>query len=238
MKVRRYTDEERAFLAEFIPGRSAQEVADEFNKRFAPPIKATQVATYRKNHKLYSGRDCKFKDGSGGFKSEWHRQRFLESSAHTRFKKGNMPHNAVGKEVGYERINKDGYVEVKVKNGLQDEANDNFRPKHHLVYEQHHGAIPKGHNIVFADHDKRNFDPANLVAVPRKLWATLRKMELPYYDAESLEAAMNLARLKQAKVSAQTRPRACTKCGEEFKPRYPKQRKCDRCIEVYGTGRK
>lgn len=240
MKLRRYTDEERAFLAEFIPGHLAQEVADEFNERFAPPIKATQVAAYRKNHKLHSGRDCRFKDGSGGFKSEWHRQRFLEGGANTRFKKGNMPHNG-HQPIGTERVDaKNGHVYVKVAERKTDpkSAHDNWRAKHHLVYEQHHGAIPEGHNVVFADHDKLNFDPANLVAVPRKLWATLQKMGLPYHDAESLEAAMNLARLKQAKYSAQTRPRACTRCGEEFKPRFAKQRKCDKCIKFYGTGRK
>jgi hypothetical protein len=43
-----------------------------------------------------------------------------------------------------------------------------WRPKHHLVWESHHGQpIPKGHAVIFGDGNNRNFDPDNLILVSR-----------------------------------------------------------------------
>ena len=104
--------------------------------------------------------------------------------------------------------------------------------KHHIVWEQANGEpVPPHAMIVFADHDRRNFDPGNLVAVPRGLWAAICHEGIPYHDRESLIVAMDIARLKGGVFEAQMRPRACRKCGQEFKPRYIRQRTCDRCLE-------
>lgn len=148
------------------------------------------------------------------------------------FKPGHLPHNA-SQPIGTERVDiKDGYVYVKVAERKIDprSAHDNWKPKHHLVYEQAHGAIPEGCNVVFADRDKRNFDPANLVAVPRKLWSTITRSKLAYHDADSLRAAMGVARLDQAVHDARRQPRPCKRCGAEFKPRYVHQATCDACL--------
>lgn len=49
---------------------------------------------------------------------------------------------------------------------LQDgHLNKNWVLKHRLIYEQIHGKIPENHKIVFADCNKRNFDPDNLILV-------------------------------------------------------------------------
>lgn len=81
----------------------------------------------------------------------------------TRFKKGQMPHN--WHPVGHERLTKDGILQRKVKDTGYTPGD--YKAVHAIVYEQHFGKIPKGHVVVFRDHDRRNFDPANLELVTR-----------------------------------------------------------------------
>ena len=83
----------------------------------------------------------------------------IEICKRSMFKKGLVPHNA--KPIGYERINKEGYVEVKTKEPRT------FEFKHRLIYEQHFGKIPKGYNVNFKDGDRSNFDPSNLIAMDK-----------------------------------------------------------------------
>lgn len=73
----------------------------------------------------------------------------------TCFKKGRNPHNK--RPVGYERKDrKQGYWLVKV-------AEPNvFRFKHRVLWEQHHGPIPKGMNITFIDGNPDNITIENL----------------------------------------------------------------------------
>lgn len=78
------------------------------------------------------------------------------------FKKGNVPQNVV--PIGTERLTKDGYIEVKVKNGgLQK----NWRLKQRLIWEQQNGPIPKAHNVQFKDGNPLNFEIDNLYIISR-----------------------------------------------------------------------
>lgn len=83
----------------------------------------------------------------------------IEKNIATRFKKGQTCHNA--KPVGYERITKDGYVEVKIS-----EPNI-FKLKHRVVWEKHNGKIPTGHNVQFKDGNRLNVDIENLYIINR-----------------------------------------------------------------------
>ena len=73
------------------------------------------------------------------------------------FKKGHDPHNT--KYNGYERINKYGYIEVRISKGF-------FKEKHRILWEKHFGKIEKGMNIIFKDGNKRNIVIQNLKKVP------------------------------------------------------------------------
>ena len=88
----------------------------------------------------------------------------IEKVRATQFKKGNLPHNY--KPVGHERVDKDGYVEVKVRDA--DDSKQNFEFKHRLLYVAHNGPIPEGCIVEFADGNKQNFDPSNLVVRTRE----------------------------------------------------------------------
>ena len=77
----------------------------------------------------------------------------------TRFKKGHIPKNH--KPVGYERITRDGYIEVKT-------AEPNvFELKHRLVWIEHNGEIPPGYNIQFKDGNRQNVSIENLYMISR-----------------------------------------------------------------------
>ena len=83
----------------------------------------------------------------------------IERTAKTRFKKGNTPHNH--KPVGWQRITKDGYVEIKI-------AEPNvFKLKHRLIWENEIGPIPAGHNIQFKDGNRLNCELENLYIITR-----------------------------------------------------------------------
>lgn len=94
--------------------------------------------------------------------TEWMSAEKIERTKATRFNKGNIPQNRV--PIGYERITKDGYIEVKVADGKK---NDNFELKQRLVWQEHNGPIPEGCIIEFVDGDKRNFNINNLRCVTR-----------------------------------------------------------------------
>jgi hypothetical protein len=112
---------------------------------------------------------------------------------HTFKKKGCIPPNV--KPIGYERINAEGYVEVKIAPGPRQ-----FVGKHRVIWEQHHGQIPEGHIIIFADNNKMNFDLDNLICVSRKDHAIRNKFRRKYGD----EIAENIILLSQIKRKLQS----------------------------------
>jgi hypothetical protein len=235
-----WTDAEKALLTEIAPGRTTAEIQRIMTGEFGDPFGGKRIAAALKRYGISTGVDSRFKKGNEPANKgrTWDEMGYTpeqqERMRATQFKPGHLPHNA-SQPIGTERVDaKDGYVYVKVAERKIDprSAHDNWKPKHHLVYEQAHGAIPEGCNVVFADRDRRNFDPANLVAVPRKLWSTITKRKLAYHDADSLRAAMGVARLDQAVHDARSAPRACKACGCEFKPRFVRQRTCDGCLAL------
>lgn len=75
----------------------------------------------------------------------------------TFFKPGNLPHNT--KWDGYERINVEGYVEVRV--------NGKFILKNRLIYNEHYGNLDKNQIVIFKDGNKQNFNIDNLQAITK-----------------------------------------------------------------------
>lgn len=73
---------------------------------------------------------------------------------HTFFQKGHTPANH--KPIGYERITRDGYIEVKT-------AEPNiFELKHRLIYKENFGEIPEGSVVRFKNGNKLDLSPDNL----------------------------------------------------------------------------
>ena len=83
----------------------------------------------------------------------------MRVSPATEFKKGQMPVNF--KPVGSERVDKNGYIMVKIKNPKT------WKMKHVVVWERQHGKVPTGQTVVFADGNRQNCDISNLLLVSR-----------------------------------------------------------------------
>ncbi|MHB8308668.1 MAG: HNH endonuclease signature motif containing protein, partial [Candidatus Desulforudaceae bacterium] len=106
----------------------------------------------------------------------------------TQFKPGRLPHNY--KPVGTERVNADGYVDIKIQDG---NAQKNWKGKHLVVWEERHGPVPKGHAVIFGDGNRRNFEPSNLILVSRQQLAVLNKKNLIQNSAELTKTGIIIA---------------------------------------------
>ena len=242
-----WTDERRDWFVSFVPGHSEAEISAEHERVFGTPLTVGQIGSAKYAFSVRSGTvGGRFEKGlvPANKGKTWDElglsEEAKERMRRTQFKKGEVHDRPDGwiKPIGFERVTKDGYIEVKVRDSAvegpqTDEPglfNCNYRFKHHIVYEQTHGSIPEGCNIVFANRDKQDFSPENLVAVPRSLWSMIVKNDMPYYDAESLAACMKLAELLSAISAAEHAPRECRRCHKQFEPRYKHQRTCDTCL--------
>ena len=99
--------------------------------------------------------------------------------------KGQKPHNY--KPVGSERVNGDGYVDVKIADP------NKWRAKHRLLWEEENGPIPKGYVIIFGDGNRRNFQQDNLILVSKSQLAILNKNQLIQNDADLTRAGIVIA---------------------------------------------
>lgn len=158
--MHKFTDEQIKFIKEIAPGRYAKEITEMVNKRFNLELKVSQIETCKRNHKIRSGIDCRFKKGqvtwNKGKKGSMSPEQYKKCKA-TMFKKGQMPQNH--KPVGSERIDRDGYVLIKV------EEPNKWKPKHRVLWEKHNGPIPKKHRLIFADGNRQNICLENLILV-------------------------------------------------------------------------
>ena len=158
MKTKLFFSEHLDFLRPLrTGGTEINELTRLFNQYFYTEYTKTQILNCCIKNGIKSGRSGQFKKGL----IPWHAG-----------KKGVIKSRAVLD--GATRIDKSGYVLVKAEG---EGGSSNFRPKNRVIWEQHHGAIPKGHVIVFADQDSNNFDIDNLICVPRRDLAILNKKE-------------------------------------------------------------
>jgi hypothetical protein len=184
MAIHRFTPEQIAFLKSNIKGRGYHDMCLLFNAHFGLDLQFTKIKSALQNHALKNGRDCRFQKGltphNKGHKG------IAYGGRETQFKKGHRPRN--WRPVGSERV-VEGYVEIKI-----DEPKK-WRSKHRHLWERAHGPCPKGHVIIFADGDRRNFALDNLVCVFRKELYYLNRHGRIYSDAELTKTGINVARL-------------------------------------------
>ena len=137
----------------------------------------TQIIAYKKNHKLSSGLDGRFKPGQEPF-NKGRKGVFLGGNVAEacQFQKGNRPWNYM--PVGSERVNDEGYVDIKVADP------NKWKSKHIIIWEEHNGPVPKGHAVIFEDRNKRNFEQNNLILVSRAQLAVVNGKNLIQNDAE------------------------------------------------------
>lgn len=191
MNGHRYTDEEKQFFIEYVPGHSHMEIQQEFIKRLEWEITLMQVKNSIKRYKLHTGRTGQFSKGHiPQNKGKKMAPEVYEKCKGTMFKKGNVPKNH--RPVGSERINKDGYVEIKI------EEPNKWMLKHRLMWQQANGKIPKGHIVIFRDNNKTNVVLENLMLISRKDNAIINHMGLSNTIDETKELSVSFAQLVSA----------------------------------------
>lgn len=149
-----------SFLKEYIPGHSCKEIMESFTKQFGISLKKSQIGNFKTKYKVLAGVNSGWfqKGHTPTSKGEKLSEEHYEKIRKTMFQKGHVTWNC--RRINSEYITKAGYVLVKVSN-----SNKKWRLKHRVVWEREHGAIPKGHRIVFLDGNKQNTDISNLALV-------------------------------------------------------------------------
>ena len=186
-----YTDEEKQFFADFVPGHSHKEIQQEFISTFGWEISLSQVKGSIKRYNLNTGRTGRFVKGQVSHnKGQKMSPEIYEKCKGTMFKKGNTPHNH--RPVGSERISKDGYVEIKIAEPRK------WMFKHRYIWEQANGKIPRSHIVIFRDNDRTNVALENLMLIPRSVNAIINNTGLSGTIDDTKELAVNYAKLFSA----------------------------------------
>jgi hypothetical protein len=91
-------------------------------------------------------------------------------------------------QIGSEYVHK-GYVLTKI-------AEPNvWKEKHILIWEAANGPVTKGHVVIFADGNRRNFAPDNLLMVSHRELAAMNKKHLIFPDADMTKAGLLIAKI-------------------------------------------
>ena len=189
--LRYWTEEEKKYLSEITLGRGYLEITEMMTAKFNYDYTKTQIAAAIKRYGLSTGRTGRFEKGRVPFNKG---TKGMTSANRTSFKKGNIPHTYL--PIGSESVTRDGYTIVKVSD--EGTRNQQWRPKHRLIWEKHHGPVPDGHAIVFGDGDKTNLSIDNLILVSRSQLSVMNTKKLIKNDVELTQAGANIAQLMLA----------------------------------------
>ncbi len=183
----KFTPEQLQFLRNHVVGCSKQDLTNIFNQHFNLTLSERQIVACCKNHKLpHSGLDGHFKKGQAAWNKGMKGINFGgENGKKTQFKKGQIPVNY--RPVGSERVNVDGYIEIKVADP------GTWRLKHNVIWEKANGPLPKGHCVIFLDGDKLNVDLKNLQLITRNQLARLNQRHLIFNDPELTKTGIIIA---------------------------------------------
>jgi hypothetical protein len=181
-----FPQEVRDFIAKNYKGVGPKEMTETLNTKFNRNYTIGQIKSYYCNNNINSGLKGYFKPGhvptnkgkkgSGGWEP-------------TQFKKGRTPENY--RPVGSERVNVEGYIEIKVADP------NKWNYKHVEVWEKHNGPVPDGHVVIFGDRNKRNFNIDNLILISRRQLLTLNRNNLIQKDTDLTRTGVIIADLYQ-----------------------------------------
>ncbi len=147
-----------------------------------------------------TGRDGKFKKGQAP-RNQDHLPKMIEAGKATRFKPGQIPPTA--KPDGYERLNRDGYVMIRVSEpNPWTGAASRMIHKHRWLWERANGPVPDGQRLKCLDGDKTNCDPLNWEAIPLGLAPRLNGRGYDTAQAEVKPTIMAICKLEHRAAEA------------------------------------
>ena len=179
------------FLKEIIPGHDEHFIRAAFEEKYGITLTKSQIKNFKVLRNVPSGTvGGRFEKGhiSHNKGKKLSPERYEKAKA-TMFHKGNIPVNH--REVGSERMNVDGYIEIKVA-----EPNK-WALKHRIMYEKYHNVkLTSNDAIVFLDQNHRNFSEDNLFRLTRAELARYNQDKLYRDDADISLSAAAIAKLK------------------------------------------
>lgn len=184
------------FVRSIAEGKTTREITEAVNKKYgAGTITEKKMRAYKKNHKISSGLDCRFKPGSiPANKGKPMSPETYEKCKATMFKKGSVPRNHMN--IGEYTHTADGYLIRKVKEtGTQRER---FEFVHRAVWEEHNGPIPAGKMISFLDGNKDNCSIENLFMTDKETNLEMNRRKLRFENPELTTIGEKVARLNVA----------------------------------------
>lgn len=189
----KYTEQQDQFLIENVKGISLKELTEKFNRYFSLSLNENSIQNRKTRLHIKSGiYGGRFEKGHQTFNKgkkwdEYMPKRSQRSSLKTTFKKGNIPHNH--RKIGSERINVDGYLEIKI------EEPNKWELKHRYLYKQNKGEIPDGYKIIFADGNKNNLNLDNLIMVSSSEELVMNRNNLRFDNKELTKIGLNIAKV-------------------------------------------
>ena len=183
-----WTTEEKEYLKEITPGHHYKEIQELMCEKFEIEFTLEQIKGAIWRYKLNTGFTGQFTKGGTPY-NKGKKGICAEASKKTWFRKGNIPVNH--RHIGSERINVDGYIEIKV-----DEPNK-WRLKHQVIWEKHNGKIPEGYAVIFGDRDPLNLDIDNLILVSRHQLLIMNKNKLIHNDADLTRTGAMIAKIHE-----------------------------------------
>lgn len=177
----KFSSEEIEWLREHVPGWPMWLTMERFKARFGyhSTRRALQAACHRRGIKTGNLSNC-IVEG----------RKQCSKSSHWR-------------PVGSEMVDNHGYIQIKMNDDYGDRR-VRWKMKHVVVWEQHHGPVPKKHVVIFRDGDRSNCDIGNLLLVSRDELLGMNRHRLIQTDAELTDAGLALVNLRKA-IKQQTR---------------------------------
>ena len=164
-----WTDEEKRIVAEMYPDHFATEISEKIGRPLSGIYRMAQLLGLKSSPEKYRRAAEKVVSNPNHIASRFKKGHVPANKgkrmspeqyarcAGTMFKKGNVP--KCHRPGGSERVNVDGYVEVKVA-----EPNK-WRAKHRVEWEKAYGPIPKGCNIQFRNGNSQDIRLENLYMI-------------------------------------------------------------------------
>ncbi|OTN76760.1 hypothetical protein A5886_001839 [Enterococcus sp. 8G7_MSG3316] len=198
---RLFTDEQIRFIKKNAIDTSNIALTNLINAEFGTSFTLKQIKGWKKNRRVSSGLTGHFEKGHVPI-NKGTKGMFNVGGNKTSFKKGQTAHNF--KPIGTERVDREGYVLIKVA----DEGTwpERWKFKHKVEWEKVNGPIPEGYVLIFLDGNKQNLYSSNLKLITKSQNLQLNRKQWRFDNAEATEVGLSLARIKEKISKIQKEP--------------------------------
>lgn len=193
MPTCKFTTEIIRYMARYYKEMNVTDLSRAVNEEFAVETTPATIKAALQRYRIRCGRDGKFVKGQ----KSWNKgKKGVCYSPATVFKKGSVPANR--KPLGHERIDKDGFVWIKVaRTDKWTGRKTTYMHKHRHVWEEHNGPVPAGKVVCFRDGNKQNCAIENLYLLTRDELLCLNRKGMHGYPAEIKDSVVAMVKLER-----------------------------------------